>query len=106
LRRIARLLSIPLAVACAVGSAPVPAAAGLLDSLLPKGMGAAENRCLVYGFKKQNNMARCIEVEMTYDAPEAWTYPQVDAAANRCLVLGYKDDGLAACVQRTLRGQD
>ena len=89
-----------------LATAPLPAQAGLLDGLLPKGMGAAQNRCLNYGFTDKNKLARCTEIEMRYDRPKAWKFSETNAAQNTCMVLGYSKDALAACVQRKLRNLD
>jgi hypothetical protein len=90
-------------IAIASACSTVPANAGLLDGLLPSGVGEAQNRCLTYGFKDSQKLARCTELEMSFDKPKSWKFGEINAAQNRCLTFGFRYDELAACVQRQLR---
>jgi hypothetical protein len=63
----------------------------------------AQNRCLVYGFKKQKHIAECTEVEMRYDKPKKWKFSDIDKVQSECMVIGYRDDDLARCVMRRKR---
>jgi hypothetical protein len=83
-----------------VGASPVHAA--FLDNLLGPANGA-QDRCLMYGFKVQRNVARCTELEMDYAKPKRWGLGDINRAQNKCLVIGFRDDDLAACVMRQLR---
>lgn len=66
--------------------------------------GDAQDRCLVYGFKIQNNLALCTEFEMQFGEPRRWSFKDSNAAQDNCLRLGFRSEPLAACTQRQLRG--
>jgi hypothetical protein len=70
-----------------------------ISGCVPPATDAAQNRCLVYGFKGQNALARCTETEMA-QPPGKIGFGAINAAQDQCLVLGYKGNALAECTRR------
>ena len=52
-------------------------------------MGEASDRCLQYGFRDQQKLARCTEIELRYPEPKHWSLKQNNRASNQCLRLGF-----------------
>ena len=69
-------------------------------------VGEAQDRCLTYGFRDDNNIARCAEYELQFPDPKHWGLQDISHASNVCLRLGFTGDPLAACVQRQLRSAE
>ena len=67
-------------------------------------LGEATDRCLTYGFRDQDRLARCTELEVNYPTPKHWRLKDLNRASNQCLRLGYAaGDRMGMCIQRHLR---
>jgi hypothetical protein len=76
-----------------------------LGGCLPAAVDDAQNRCLVYGYKSQNDIAHCTEIELHAPPGPPPGFSRINAAQDQCMIRGYRGNALADCTQHHARDQ-